>query len=58
MEEFLKKYSSVPIGFIEDFFDISKESYDDAECIIKFDAVVKWLDVRHKKISVLISLII
>jgi phage anti-repressor protein len=54
MEEFLKKYSSVPIGFIEDFFDISKESYDDAECIIKFDVVVKWLDVRKDNLKAIL----
>lgn len=29
MEDFLKKYSTVPNGFIEDFFSITKEDYAD-----------------------------
>lgn len=45
MEKFLKKYSTVPNGFIEDFFDISKEIYNDDELSINFDKIVKWLDV-------------
>ena len=45
MEKFLKKFSSVPNGFIEDFFNISKESYGDNELSINFDKVVAWLNV-------------
>jgi hypothetical protein len=29
MEEFIKKFTDVPNGFIKDFFNISKEEYDD-----------------------------
>lgn len=51
MEAFLKKYSSVPNGFIEDFFSIAKEKYDDNELVIKFDVVVKWLSVEKKNLK-------
>ena len=46
MEAFINKYSDVPKGFIKDFFNISKESYNDNEIIIDFDKVVKWLKVK------------
>lgn len=45
MEIFLKKYSDVPNGFIEDFFNIAKEYYDDSELSIDFNVVIKWLNV-------------
>ena len=45
MEIFLKKYSDVPNGFIEDFFDIVNESYNDNDLSIDFDKIVAWLDV-------------
>lgn len=46
MEDFLLKYSSAPKEFILDFFDIAKEKYNDNDIIIRFDFVVKWLDVK------------
>lgn len=46
MEDFLLKYSSAPKEFILDFFDIAKERYNDNDIIIRFDIVVKWLDVK------------
>ena len=45
MNNFLKKYSSVPNGFIDDFFNITNDTYKDNELIIDFDKVVKWLNV-------------
>jgi len=45
----------VPVGFIEDFFSILRESYDDKDCVIKFDAVVKWLDVRKDHLKRLLE---
>ena len=51
MEKFLKTYSNVPNGFIEDFFNISKESYDDNDLVISFDNVVRWLNVRKDSIK-------
>ena len=43
MEEFIKKYTTLPEKFITDFFIISKEEYDKKEWILDFDLVVKWL---------------
>jgi phage anti-repressor protein len=51
MEEFLKQYSNIPIEFIKDFYNISKEEYNDNEKIISFDNVVKWLNVRHENLK-------
>ena len=46
MENFLRKYSKVPNGFIDDFFHIAKESYRSDEFTIDFDVVAKWLCVQ------------
>lgn len=46
MENFLKKFSNVPNGFIEDFFEIADERFNDDELMIDFDVVVKWLNVQ------------
>ena len=46
MQNFLKKYSDVPSGFVKDFFEISKESYNSNEFAINFMTVIKWLKVR------------
>lgn len=46
MEKFVQKYSDVPNKFIKDFFNISKEHYNDNDFIINFKNVVKWLNVR------------
>ena len=37
MEKFVQKYSDVPNKFIKDFFNISKEHYNDNDFIIHFD---------------------
>ena len=51
MEQFLKKFSNLPIEFIKDFFIIAKEDYFDNEIIIDFDIVVKWLDTRKDNLK-------
>lgn len=45
MEDFLKKFSDVPSGFIEDFFELSKESYEDDDFAIDLHIVAEWLHV-------------
>ncbi len=55
MEKFLKKYSDVPNGFIEDFFSIAKESYADNEFEINLDKVVKWLKVQKGHLKRLLT---
>ena len=54
MEKFLIQFSSVPNGFIKDFFNIAKEEYDDNETIINFNIVVKWLNVRKDNLKKLL----
>lgn len=51
MEEFLKKFSTIPHKFITDFFIIAKEEYNDSEPIINLDTIALWLDVRKDNIK-------
>lgn len=51
MEKFLKRYSSVPNGFIEEFFNIAKESYNDNDFTIDLDIVAAWLDIRKDNLK-------
>ncbi|ARF11875.1 hypothetical protein Klosneuvirus_3_10 [Klosneuvirus KNV1] len=46
MENFLKQFSVLPKKFVDDFFVIAKEHYDDSEKVIDFDIVCKWLEIR------------
>uniref|UniRef100_A0A6C0C9G2 Bacteriophage T5 Orf172 DNA-binding domain-containing protein n=1 Tax=viral metagenome TaxID=1070528 RepID=A0A6C0C9G2_9ZZZZ len=46
MINFLKKYSTVPNSFIDDFHNIVDENYSSHELIIDFDVVTKWLKIR------------
>lgn len=48
MEDFIRKFSTVPTKFINDFFNISKEYYNDNDFNINFDLVVKWLNDAAK----------
>ena len=41
MEKFIKKYSDVPNKFVENFFNISKENYNDTDFKFDFCVVVK-----------------
>jgi phage anti-repressor protein len=55
MEIFLKKYSTVPNDFIEDFFGISKETYLDTDFVIDFEIVIKWLNVRKDNLKLVLT---
>ena len=50
--DFLKKYSSIPNKFIDDFFSFYKYNTDDNDIIINFDLVAKWLDIRKDNLKV------
>lgn len=51
MEEFLNKFSTLPRGFIKDFYSIAKEEYREDELIIDFDVVCKWLKVLKENLK-------
>jgi phage anti-repressor protein len=51
MENFLKTYSKVPNEFINDFFRISKESYEDNEFKIDIEIIAKWLNIRKDNLK-------
>ena len=55
MEEFVKKFSDVPNGFVEDFFDIAKDEYSDNDFAIDFDIVIKWLNTRKDSLKRLLT---
>ena len=45
--DFLKKYSTVPNQFIDDFFNLMDyKEFESNEKIIDLDKVVKWLDIN------------
>lgn len=48
---FLKKYSSIPDKFIDDFFSFYKYNTTDNDIIINFDLVVKWLKMRKDNLK-------
>jgi len=49
--KFLKKYSSIPNTFIDDFFSFYKYDTDENEIIINLDLVAKWLNMRRDNIK-------
>ena len=51
MEDFLKRFSTIPSNFISDFFIIAKEEYLDNEIIIDFDIICKWLKVLKENLK-------
>ncbi len=51
MEDFLKKFSSIPHKFITDFYVIAKETYDENQIIIDFDLIAKWLNVQKNHLK-------
>ena len=56
MEQFLRQFSTLPTKFIEDFFFIAKEDYDDTQRVINFDLVCIWLNTsKHKLKEVLLK---
>ena len=51
--DFLKKYSTVPNQFIDDFFNLMDyKEYESNEKIIDLDKVVKWLDINKRKAKI------
>ena len=44
--DFLKKYSTIPNSFIDDFFTFYKQNINDDDIIIDFILVTKWLQIR------------
>lgn len=54
MEKFIKQFSNVPNEFVTDFFNISKEEYNDNDFSIDFEKVVKWLSVLKGNLKTLL----
>ena len=49
---FLKKYSTIPNQFLDDFFKLfNDQSIDDTEKIIDLENVAKWLEVQKHKLK-------
>jgi hypothetical protein len=47
--DFLKKYSTIPNQFLDDFFKLfNNQSIDDTEKIIDLENVAKWLEVQKQ----------
>lgn len=46
LPEFLKKYSTIPNKFINDFFLLYDYKTSDSDMIINFDNLTKWLNIR------------
>lgn len=44
--DFLKKHSTIPNTFIDDFFSFYKYTNDDEDIIIDIILVAKWLNIR------------
>lgn len=51
MEKFLKNYSAIPHEFIDDFYAITNEDYDNNSLCIDFDIVAAWLNVRKNNLK-------
>jgi phage anti-repressor protein len=46
LPDFLKKYSTIPNQFIDDFFSLYDYKTSDSDMIIEFDNLAKWLNLR------------
>ena len=51
MEQFLKTYSNVPNGFLEDFFFITRPHYRNEIFHIDFDTICKWIEIRKDSLK-------
>lgn len=51
MEEFILQRSTISKKFLRDFFNITGEKYNDNVISIKFDTIVKWLEVEKKNLK-------
>lgn len=54
MENFLSQFSTLPKKFVNDFFIICREEYDNSDIIINFDIVCEWLDTRKDSLKKLL----
>lgn len=51
MEEFILQRSTISKKFLRDFFNITGEKYNDNVVSVKFDTIVKWLDVQKNHLK-------
>ena len=51
LPEFLKKYSTIPNQFIDDFFSLYDYKTSDSDMIIDFDNLAKWLNVTKRNLK-------
>jgi phage anti-repressor protein len=51
MEEFILQRTTISKKFLRDFFNITGEKYNDNVVSIKFDTIVKWLNVEKKNLK-------
>jgi phage anti-repressor protein len=51
MEDFILKRSTISKKFLNDFFNITGERYRDNVVSIKFEIIVKWLEVEKKNLK-------
>jgi len=49
--KFLKKYSTIPNSFIDDFFSFYKYDTDENDIIIDLNLVAKWLNMRKDNLK-------
>jgi phage anti-repressor protein len=51
MEEFILQRSTISKKFLRDFFNITGKKYNDNVISIKFDTIVKWLEVQKNHLK-------
>jgi phage anti-repressor protein len=51
LQEFLKKYSSISNKFIDDFFSLYTIDTTNDDLIIKFEILIKWLNIRKDSLK-------
>ena len=51
LPDFLKKYSTIPNQFIDDFFSLYNYKTNDTDIIINFENLVKWLNIRKDNLK-------
>ncbi len=51
LPDFLKKYSTIPNQFIDDFFSLYNYKTNDSDLIINFDNLAKWLGVTKRNLK-------
>lgn len=51
LPDFLKKYSTIPNQFINDFFSLYDYKTNDSDLVIDFDNLSKWLSVRKDNLK-------